>query len=77
MKYYLGWKDSEYHLFQADFEPTEKTHGSQFDLVWGPFKTKRGAEFGRRYGMNNPHTQTVADCERIAKEADKPISIHS
>ena len=48
-------------------KPTTETHGAMFGAVIGPFRTKRGAQFMELNGWNNPHCQTVADAERLAK----------
>jgi hypothetical protein len=69
MKYYLGYRAGKYHLFRAESEPTQETHGNLYDLVWGAFRTKRGAVWAQKYGTNNPHAQTVSQCERLAKES--------
>lgn len=33
----------------------------------GPFRTRHAAEYMGRYGIGNPHLQTVADAERISR----------
>jgi hypothetical protein len=54
--------------FATATPPQEPTHGSVYSHVTGPFRTKRGAKFMAKYGRNNPHCQTVAQAERLAKE---------
>ena len=56
-------------VFTANNEPTQVTHGDRYMAVVGPFKTIRAANFMVVHGVNNPHLQTVADAERISKEA--------
>ena len=48
--------------------PVRETHGHLYAAVIGPFQTVRGARFMAEHGRNNPHLQTVADAERIAKQ---------
>jgi len=75
-RWYVGYKTyrgglTRREAFKAEIEPTQETHGVQYSAVWGPFRTKRGAEFGASWrAVNNPHVQTVADAERIAKELE-------
>ena len=54
-------------VFKAAEIPSSLTH-PQYYAVIGPFKTKGGAEFMQDYGEGNPHCQTVADAERLAKQ---------
>ena len=68
-KWYVGVHRKEPHnrsLFSHMGKPTEREY-PYFLAVIGPFRTKRGAEFMRDYGSNNPHCQTVEDAERLAK----------
>jgi len=65
---YVGVKGEAREIFRAFSTPTQETHGSLYAAVIGPFRTKKGAEFMAKYGKNNPHVQTVADAERLAKE---------
>ena len=53
--------------FLSTITPTEHSHGAQYAVVIGPFRTRRAATFMARYGENNPHLQTVADAERISR----------
>lgn len=55
--------------FRSEVEPSEASHGHLYAAVIGPFRTIRGARFMARHGYNNPHLQTVADAERLAKAA--------
>ncbi len=67
MNYYCGMKSNGREVFRCAQTPTRTTHGAHYWAVIGPFRTKRGAQFMADYGRNNPHLQTVADAERIAK----------
>ena len=75
-RWYVGHKvgiggEAGREAFKSKTEPTQETHGVQYNAVWGPFRTKRGVEFGASWrAVNNPHVQTVADAERIAKELE-------
>ena len=75
-RWYVGYKvwrggETRREAFKSKTEPTQETHGIQYNAVWGPFRTRRGAEFGASWrAVNNPHVQTVADAERIAKELE-------
>ena len=67
-KPYVGVKaGNPWEVFLSAGEPTRETHGARFAAVIGPFKTKRAAVFMAKHGRNNPHLQTVADAERIAR----------
>ena len=55
-------------VFKAKATPTEASHGGRYLLVWGPFETRRGAEFAAGWeAVGNPHVVTVQDAERIAR----------
>lgn len=69
-KWYVGSNNGGLYLFKSTIEPTEETHG-QFKYVIGAFKTKRGAVYMAKYGLNNPHLLTVADAEYYAKKEMK------
>jgi hypothetical protein len=56
-----------WELFRCSYQPTERSHGHLYGVVWGPFRTKQGALFAQMYGQGNPHIQTVDDAERLAK----------
>jgi hypothetical protein len=67
-RYYVGiGPDLKRKLFRSASTPEAHTHGSIYSAVIGPFRTKRGAEFMRDHGANNPHCQTVREAERLAK----------
>jgi ribosomal protein S27AE len=54
--------------FRSPYTPTPDTHGDRFFLVIGPFATRRGAQFDVRHGWINPHIQTAADADRLARQ---------
>lgn len=66
-RWYVGLKNGDRHLFYSDSEPTQLSHGSIYNAVIGPFRTKRGACFMVNFGASNPHCQTVSDAERLGK----------
>lgn len=67
---YVGiTSNGDRETFRSLSNPTPEVYGKQYTAVIGPFRTVRGAEFMRLYGRANPHLQTVADAERLAKEA--------
>lgn len=75
--WYVGYKahglGREAFAIGQGIEPTERNMGWRYLATWGPFRTKRGAMFGASpMAVNNPHVQTVADAERIAKGACSP-----
>jgi uncharacterized protein YdcH (DUF465 family) len=76
-KLYLGLnaKKNSREIFSHDKTPTHESHGHKYNAVIGPFKTRRGAEFMRDYGRNNPHVRNVEDAERIAKIYVTPKAI--
>jgi hypothetical protein len=67
-RYYVGlrWSNGARESFRAAVAPTSLTY-PEYTAVIGPFRTRRGALFMRDCGRNNPHVQTVADAERLAK----------
>jgi hypothetical protein len=71
---YLGhWKGEPLRkpeLFRSTATPTAASH-PQYSGAVGPFRTKRGAEFMRDHGLNNPHLQTAGDADRIAAKYAK------
>lgn len=67
-RYYVGISDAKRRVFRSASVPERETHGSIYSAVIGPFRTKRAAKIMAEYGANNPHLQTVADAERIARE---------
>lgn len=79
-RWYVGHvKDStKREAFKSESEPTNETHGIKYTCVWGPFRTKRGAAFGASWrAVNNPHVQSVADAERIAKHLANGTGIYA
>lgn len=56
-------------VFTFETEPTHDTHGAQYVAVIGPFRSRFAAQLCADYGQGNPHMQTVADVERLAKRA--------
>lgn len=66
---YVGIRaDGERHSFLSWNRPTQATHGDVYAAVIGPFGTWAGADVMRINGAGNPHIQTVADAERLARE---------
>lgn len=66
-KIYVGVKSGKSTVFKCFYTPTQKSHGSRYTYVIGPFDTMRGAKYMADYGRGNPHLQTVADAERLSK----------
>jgi hypothetical protein len=58
---------NKYTAFWSDTEPSYDYFGAVYFAVIGPFKTKRAAKWAEKYGLNNPHFQTVNDAEQISK----------
>jgi hypothetical protein len=67
-RYWVGVKSGVSTVFQSIETPTEQRYGHLYGAVIGPFRTHRGAAFMADFGSNNPHCQTVAQAERIAKK---------
>ncbi len=65
---YVGMKVGNWAVFRSAAVPTEESHGEVFNAVMGPFRTLRAARFTVKHGKGNPHIQTVADAERIARK---------
>ena len=65
---WVGGKNGKREIFRHHGKPDEVSHGHLYSYAIGPFRTMRGAEYMRDYGANNPHLQTVADAERIARK---------
>ena len=63
----LGLAGVKREVFTSASEPTEQSHGHLYVAAIGPFRTLRGARFMRDHGRGNPHCQTVADAERLAR----------
>lgn len=71
-KPYVGIKkDSSREVVQSSDGPTQELYGHLYSAVIGPFRTQRGARFMAEHGANNPHVQTVADAERIARDEQR------
>lgn len=71
MRPYVGLKATDGRIvrtvFRAESEPTHDSHGHLYNMVIGPFRTAHAAHFCRLHGEGNPHTTTVAACEKVAK----------
>jgi hypothetical protein len=65
---YVGMKADNWAVFRSAITPTVESHGDVFNAVMGPFRTLRAARFTAKHGKGNPHIQTVADAERIARK---------
>jgi hypothetical protein len=68
LRIYVGIVPGRREVFRSEFTPTWETHGKLYRAVIGPFRTLRGAEYMRLHGAHNPHCQTVADAERLARD---------
>lgn len=68
-KLYVGSRhDGSSEIFRSAKAPTRHSHG-QYRYATGPFRTRKAAEIMAKYGgPHNPHLQTVADAERLARE---------
>lgn len=65
---YVGLtKQGARKVFRTAKTPTQASHGDRFMAVIGPFRTVAGANVMAKYGRNNPHLQTVAEAEKMAK----------
>jgi hypothetical protein len=64
--YYVGLTPGKRVVFYSDVIPVQRV--GFYNAVIGPFRTKQGAEFMSKHGGANPHCQTVADAERLAKK---------
>ncbi len=70
MPYYLGKRpQGDWVLFSSPCPPTQETYGHLYTCAQGPFRTRLAARWFNRYGWGNPHVHTVADAERLAREA--------
>lgn len=70
-KLYVGYKINQAgrEVFRSATVPTQASHGDRFAAVWGPFRTRKAADFAASWrAVNNPHALTVADVERIAHQ---------
>lgn len=66
-KIYVGITDHGAIVFRSRTEPKSETHGGIYTHVIGPFRTLRGANYMKQFGLNNPHCVTVCDAERLAE----------
>jgi len=70
MPYFRGRRPlDDWILFGSQSLPTKETHGHRFTAVRGPFLTSLSALWFKFYGQGNPDVCTVADAERLAREA--------
>jgi len=70
MPYYLGKRpQGDWVLFASTVTPTKSTHGHLYTCTQGPFRSRLAARWFNRYGRGNPQVKTVADAERLAREA--------
>ena len=67
-KIYLGYKEGKYEIVRTEVTPTKESHGHLYAGVVGPFRTLRGAKFMQKYGLGNPHCQTVSQAEKLGKQ---------
>lgn len=61
---YLGINCGSREIFSSKTIPTKELT-PEYLYVIGPFRTRRGAEFMRDYGVGNPHCRTVNEAERL------------
>jgi len=73
----VGNNDLRCIVFKSFRIPTMESHGELFASITGPFKTRRGAEFMARHGINNPCCQTVRQAEHWAKMEAKEMYANS
>jgi hypothetical protein len=76
MPYYLGKRpQGDWVLFSSPNKPTRETHGHLYACAQGPFRSRLAARWFNRYGWGNPQVRTVAEAERLAREAarENPI----
>ena len=66
-KFYVGIKSNLREVFSSLPVPSEETTFGRYLYAIGPFRTKYGAEFMARHGVNNPHCVTVQQAEKLAK----------
>jgi hypothetical protein len=70
MPTYLGRRpQGDWVLFASPVTPTKETYGHLYTCAQGPFRTRLAARWFNRYGRGNPLVHTVADAERLAREA--------
>jgi len=70
-KWYVGSRNGEHRVFGSVEKPTWKTHGHVFRGVWGPFRSKKTAEWALNHGIWNPHCVTPADAEKLRRQWEK------
>ena len=76
MAYYLGKRpQGDWVLFSSPRKPTRATHGHLYACTQGPFRSRLAACWFNRYGWDNPQVCTVADAERLAREAARENTI--
>ena len=69
-RYFVGCKPGQLRIvFSCTSAPTAESY-PQFGYAIGPFRTRRAAVLmASAAAVNNPHIRTVADAERIARQA--------
>ncbi len=67
-RYYVGCNEGARVVFRNAGEPTFRTHGTIYNAVIGPFRSKAGAVFMATYGQANPHCRNVGEAERLARK---------
>ena len=70
-KYYLLTFAAGTKITYTADEPTPSDYPGALSS-WGPFRTKRAAEWAQVYGQNNPHAVTVAQVEKLARSVWSP-----
>lgn len=66
-----------YTPFKSDHTPVESDNLPYLYCI-GPFKTRRGAEWAKKYGKHNPHFTGVDAAEKFAAiEARKALATAS
>lgn len=72
-KIFVGCKGIQREVFKSENVPTYESHGHKYNACIGPFRTMRGANFMAKYGLGNPHCQTVTQAERLGKNMNLKI----
>lgn len=65
---YLGWTSDGYELLRPVRTPTPRTHGGKYAAIWGPFRTLRGAKWGREHWRQ---CYSVEDAKQQARETSR------
>ena len=65
-RWYVGCAGINRHAFALCGTP-DQGRFPHFNAVVGPFRTKRGAMYAAKHGLNNPHILSVSDAEYFAK----------